>query len=85
MGAGTTSEWPALYLLACNEHSVYKDPTGFTQEGAEPLEANKKPMLKTRITQKPLDVQLSVFPFLIRLESAGLAKRQPYSIYNTGT
>lgn len=63
--------------LAMN--SVYKDPTGLTQEGAKPLEANKKLTFKTRIIQKTLEVQLSIFPFLIRLESAGLAKRQPYS------
>lgn len=50
--ASSTSEWPVLYLLACNEHSVYKGSRGIYTEGAEPLEANKKLTFKTRIIQK---------------------------------
>lgn len=76
--ASSTSEWPVLYLLACNEHSVYKGSRGIYTEGAEPLEANKKLTFKTRIIQKKpktLDVYFSIFPFLITLESADLTKR----------
>lgn len=75
MVASSTREWPVLYLLACNEHSVYKGSRGIYTEGAKPLEANKKLTFKTRIIQKNLDVYFSIFPFLITLESADLTKR----------
>lgn len=64
LAASGTSEWPGLHLCPQRAQRLQR---GHTQ-GAEPLQANKKLTIKTRIIQKKnqttLDVDFAIFfPF----------------------